>query len=546
MASSSLTEGISYPNLVGLSVALGFSYVLCTAIYRLYFHPLAKFPGPFWARISTFPSWWHTRFGDRHLWLYSLQEKYGPEFRYRPDGVLINTPSAFKKVFGPTGNVKKSDYYKGWPRHVNAINTWSATNVDQHARKRRVMNYAFSEAAMRSAEVFLHSNIDRWLELLGQVPKGQDGDWSESLNMCDWMNWLVFDILGDLCFGKCFDMKESNSDLRHIPEMMVTFLELLHPICYSPWNWLWVWAKPRGLDRLIEIASPPAVTNWGNFVATCLASRTKDQEETERLEKPEGEARKDFFYWLFKAVDPETGEKGYDLHELFGECEMLTIAGSDTTSVVLTAAFFYLARNPAIQEKLARELRSTFSSLDEIKTGTTIMSCKYLTAFIQEAMRMTPPVSAEPSRVALPGGTTVGGHYIPEGNLVSVGMYCLNYNKDHFPEPFKFRPERWIAVDREDYNEGSSPDSVALAESSFFPFSFGARGCVGKNLAWIEMRLVLAKAVYMFQFRQDPTNNLGGGEKNGRPGRQNPDQYQLWDMFVANRKGPIVQLKKRE
>jgi hypothetical protein len=44
------------------------------------------------------------------------------------------------------------------------------------------------------------------------------------------MNWLVFDILGDLCFGKNFNMKEPGSDLRHIPEVMVSFLELLHPV----------------------------------------------------------------------------------------------------------------------------------------------------------------------------------------------------------------------------------------------------------------------------------------------------------------------------
>lgn len=153
----------------------------------------------------------------------------GAEFRYRPDSVLINTPSAFKKVFGPTGNVKKGEYYQGWPRNVNTINSWSATNITQHARKRRVLNYAFSENALRAAEGFLHANIDRWLQLLGQMPE-KDGEWRGSFNMCDWMNWLVFDILGDLCFGKSFDMKEADSKLRHVPEMMISFLELLHPV----------------------------------------------------------------------------------------------------------------------------------------------------------------------------------------------------------------------------------------------------------------------------------------------------------------------------
>jgi len=232
MAFQDLLGGFSYPNVFALSISLALAYVVTTAIYRLFFHPLASFPGPFWARLTIIPSWWHTRTGDRHVWLYSLQQKYGPEFRYRPDSVVLNTPSAFKKIFGARGNVRKGDYYKLWPRNVNTINTWSSTTISVHARKRRVLNYAFSEAALRDAEVFLHSNIDRWLELLGQL--SQTNGWSSSLNMCDWMNWLVFDILGDLCFGKCFDMKEPESDLRHIPEVMVSFLELLHPVSLFP------------------------------------------------------------------------------------------------------------------------------------------------------------------------------------------------------------------------------------------------------------------------------------------------------------------------
>lgn len=140
----------------------------------------------------------------------------------------MNTPSAYKKIFGPTGNVRKADYYKVWPRNIDTHNTWNSTSIEMHSRKRRVMNYAFSESALRSAEDFLHSNVDRWIELLGQLEK--DGEWTKTLNMCEWVNWLVFDILGDLCFGKSFDMKEPNSDMKHVPEMMISFLELIHPV----------------------------------------------------------------------------------------------------------------------------------------------------------------------------------------------------------------------------------------------------------------------------------------------------------------------------
>ncbi|CAO2657794.1 Nn.00g039200.m01.CDS01 [Neocucurbitaria sp. VM-36] len=534
--------GMSYPSLWVLGTSLLLSYVVFTAIYRLYFHPLAKFPGPLWARLTVFPSWWATRTGDRHIWLYSLQEKYGPEFRYRPDSVLINTPSAFRKVFGPTGNVKKADYYKVWPRNVKTHNTWNATSIEMHSRKRRVMNYAFSESALRSAEGFLHANIDRWLELLGALAE-KDGEWTPSLNMCDWMNWLVFDILGDLCFGQSFGMKEKDSKLRHVPEMMVDFLELINPIGWGPLGSAWIWMKPRGLDWLISVASPPAVVQWQNFVDKCLADRSRVQQDLEKHPKPDNEVRKDFFYWLFKAEDPETGKCGYTLDELFGECELLTIAGSDTTSIVLSSAFFYLSRRPEVQAKLAREILSTFSSYEEIKSGSQIHSCKYLTAFLEETLRMTPPVSAEPAREVLRGGTTVDGHYIPEGLHVSTGLYCLSFNKDVYPEPFTFRPERWIVAD--DKNVGSSTESVALAQSAFCAFSTGSRGCVGKNLAWLEMRIVIAKTLWMFEVKGDPTNKLGGGDTHGRPGRQRENEYQTYEMFVSNRKGPMVQLKKR-
>lgn len=143
--------------------------------------------------------------------------------------MVINTPTAFKRIFGPAGNVRKGNYYQVWPRNIHTVNTWNATSVETHARKRRVLNYAFSEKALKSAEVFIHTNTDRWLELLGQFAE-KEGEWSKSLNMCDWMNYLVFDILGDLCFGKSFDMKEPDSKLRHVPEMMVSFLEIIHPV----------------------------------------------------------------------------------------------------------------------------------------------------------------------------------------------------------------------------------------------------------------------------------------------------------------------------
>lgn len=279
---------------------------------------------------------------------------------------------------------------------------------------------------------------------------------------------------------------------------------------------------------------------WQAFVIKNLEDRTKAQEEVQKGVRPE---RRDFFHYLFGTTDPETGKLGYNLHELYGECEVLTIAGSDTTSTVTSAMTFYLARSPRIQEKLASEILSTYSSVSDIKGDMKLHNCKYMRAFIYEALRMTPPVPAELAREVRSGSTTVEGQFFPPGTLLSTCLYALSFNEDVYPDPFVFRPERWLTT--EDDPEGSSFEEVALAESGHCAFSTGSRGCVGKNMAWMEMQLVLAKMVHTFEMRPDPENNTGAGSPRFVDGRREVGQYQLYDAFVAMRDGPYVQFKRR-
>jgi cytochrome P450 len=283
--------------------------------------------------------------------------------------------------------------------------------------------------------------------------------------------------------------------------------------------------------------TPPDVRSWDAFVAGCQESRARKEYELDV--KSNSEARKDFFHWLYKAKDPETG-KGYSLAELNAECELLTIAGSDTTATVMSALLFYLARNQPVQERLAEEISESFTGYDDIKAGIKLQSCRYLNAVLQESLRMAPPVAADISREVLDGGTTIDGKYYPKGTLVATAIWAMQYNADYYPEPSKFRPERWMVGEA-----GSTEDSVALAESAFCAFSTGPRGCVGKNMAWMEMRIVLAKLIWTFEVRQNPHDNLGGGSPQMEWGRRNVDQYQTYDIYVADRKGPLVQLRNR-
>ena len=68
---------IPYPAVLTTAAVTFVTSVLYLVVYRLYFHPLAKYPGPFWAKVTDLPSWYYTRRQDRHVWLLKLQEKYG-------------------------------------------------------------------------------------------------------------------------------------------------------------------------------------------------------------------------------------------------------------------------------------------------------------------------------------------------------------------------------------------------------------------------------------------------------------------------------------
>lgn len=313
----------------------------------------------------------------------------------------------------------------------------------------------------------------------------------------------------------------------------------------SPIAPLLVWLKPRGLDWFLENFAPADIRSWGSWVDHALEERTRSEEET-RLGKEETEARKDFFHYIFQTLDKDTGDFGYTKDELWEECQLLVIAGADTTAIVLAGLLFYLVRRADIQTRLADEVLAAFNTAEEIAPGPKLQSCVFLRAVINEGLRMTPPVAGVLDREVLPGGAVIEGQFFPAGVRIGTSPYGLGYSKDIFENPSEFRPERWVVGDKGPDGKLVSQETVHEQERALSAFSAGSRGCIGKNLAWMEMALVLAKVVFKFEIRRDPSNNLGGGDPhNGRPGRRNPDQYQTYDVFVSSRDGPMVQLKKR-
>ncbi|KAL9039352.1 MAG: hypothetical protein Q9214_004912 [Letrouitia sp. 1 TL-2023] len=365
--------------------------------------------------------------------------------------------------------------------------------------------------------------------------------WSQPKNMADWSDYLVFDILGDLCYGRSFDTKEpGDNNLKLVPKFIHDYVNTMYPIAQSPFTNPWLWLKPRGLDKLLDWSLPKNVKTYFSFIEDCLKQRISEEKELQTGKVDPKDVRKDMFHYIFQSKDPETGNMGYRHEELFCESDLLIIAGSDTTSTIFAAMFFYLTRtrNADVYAKLTNEIRTTFTHVGEIYAGQRLNSCQYLRAFIDETLRMNPPVSSELSRETLSGGITIDGQHIPKGINVGVSSWSLHHNEDIWPDPFQFIPERWI--------DGTSSMEIAKSREldyTFSPFSNGVRGCPGKALAYLEMTITMAKLLLIADIRA--VDDLGAGNATAMWGRRNKTQFQTWDAFVATRNGPTVQIKAR-
>lgn len=292
---------------------------------------------------------------------------------------------------------------------------------------------------------------------------------------------------------------------------------------------------------------------------------------TERTRLGDETDRRDFFYHLLRARDPETGH-GFSTPELWGESNLLIIAGSDTTSTALAATLFYLVRHPRALAAATGEVRAAFrGGVEDVRQGAALQGCGYLRACIDEAMRLSPSVGGIVPREVGPGGLhiTEGGgrkgsrEVVPAGTVVGVSHYAIHHNADYFDEPFRYLPERWIVGAKVEpassswsssssWGDGAAVEvseaDVARAQAAFCPFSVGPRGCIGKGLAYVEMTITLARLLWLYDVRRavgvvDPAE---GGKKGAEWGRDRADEMQLMDTFTSWKEGVMVDFRKRE
>lgn len=177
----------------------------------------------------------------------------------------------------------------------------------------------------------------------------------------------------------------------------------------------------------------------------------------------EGGERDDVLAMLLSATHSDGSPMADE--EIRDELVTALVAGHETTASTLGFAFEQLARSPDVQERLA-------AGGDD-----------YLDATVNEVMRRR-PVLPNPEPRLVKREVTIGGWAYPEGVVLIVGAYLIHHDASIYPDPYAFRPERFL---------GRKPGTY-----TWLPFGGGRRRCLGASFAQLEMRIVLREAARRF------------------------------------------------
>nr|XP_001394356.2 cytochrome P450 oxidoreductase [Aspergillus niger CBS 513.88] len=176
----------------------------------------------------------------------------------------------------------------------------------------------------------------------------------------------------------------------------------------------------------------------------------------------------------------------------------ILIAGADTTASTLTAGFMHILSNPAIYAKLADALRGMDITSNDPSAAQLqeLEKIPYLTACVKESLRIAMPVPGRLPRVVpqdLAEPFVVDGQVIPPGTIVSMSTYTMHTNEEVWgPDARVFNPDRWL-----------QPGAKSL-EQYLCTFSKGARMCIGQNVAYAEVTIVMAYLFRNFDIQLPP------------------------------------------
>ena len=281
----------------------------------------------------------------------------------------------------------------------------SILNADDedHARIRKAWGYGFSDKALKDQEPLIARHVEMLITRIRQHVDSGTGD--AVLDIVQWYNFCVFDIIGDLAFGESFGCLEGQkyhswieTIIHHFKAAVLMSACRFYPLLYR----LLVWSVPKSSIQKQQ----------QHFL---MAKQKVQNRLGIKQDRP------DFLSHLTKARDSLTDS------EIESTAGIIIIAGSNSLTTTLAGITNYLLRSPQALEELSREVRGAFKTEAEINL-TNLGLLPYLSAVIEEGLRIISPVPLGMPRVVPKGGDSVCGEWLPEDVSQNTMSYTLRCN----------------------------------------------------------------------------------------------------------------------
>ncbi|KAL4950529.1 cytochrome P450 [Aspergillus filifer] len=436
-------------------------------IYRIYFHPLKKYPGPSAAR---FTSWWGVwklaRGANRYQLHHELHKKYGEIVRIAPNYLSVNNVDALAVFYGAGTRCGKSHTFYDL-RDVKSLQT--ETDLKKHKIRRPPWEKALSARQCLEYLPRLYRLSDLLIKRVTEDAQRS----ARGVMINHWLTCFSFDMMGELGYNKSYGCLETGDIHQGIIDMETA---IATAVIISPLPWL--------VHILTSIVGVPShLKGFMNLAIDARAER-KAAGDTKRT---------DVLSHVFDGQVPLTVEEEIE------DTMLLQIGGSDTTNSTLIFCLYYIATNPLTQRALQEEVQQSLSEEDGHQvTWERVKSLPLLEAVINETLRMHPPVPGGMPRSTPPAGAHLGSVYIPENTTVSCPTWTIQMDPENFTNPTEWSPHRWI-------NPPKHHNTKA-----WVPFSVGPFSCVGKNFAYMEMKITIAKLVATFDIGLAPQEDGRG------------------------------------
>ncbi|KAF4332213.1 cytochrome P450 monooxygenase [Fusarium beomiforme] len=444
----------------------GIVYILVNVIYNLFFHPLAKVPGPFLAKLTKFWLFFEELDGDAANTLAGLHRKHGQLVRVSPNEVAINNRDAFTTINRQgTRFYKENTFYNGFSgKHGNLF---TFQDPEDHSRRKRLMSPSFSQASLAAHQVIIYECMKPLIKEITENIQSQ-----QPTAIFPAVRKFALDSICAFSFGISLTNPSHIDDesRRRIFEALDNSpRELLYFQHFSSLK-----AVAGVIAKLFPKMTPDAVILLQRIGLEKLIASRKATD----LDQP------GLFSNMQELLDSK--EQRLNDEQLIAESSTLFFAGTDTTASTVAIALWHLLHKPDLYTRLRTELKTVMPEKDSQPTLKELESLPFLSACIKEGLRITCPPRGRLPRVVPPEGLQCNGVFIPPGTIVTSPISYLLFDEKVFPQPLDYQPDRWL--------QGNAKE----LETYLYPFSRGTRSCIGQTLSLAEQRICISQFVRRF------------------------------------------------